>query len=402
MPSRDLIPGGRRELVWLCVTGAFIAITQSMTLPLVALYSQALDAGPSLTGLVLTAGFVLPIMCAVPVGHWVDRLGAKPVITLGALGLALAPLWPVLYPSLVTLALLQLLTGIAHLGSVVAAQSYTSRLAGSRERNFGWYSTLVSLGQLVGPFLLGGLIEIRGYRSTLVVSGISAVGAAIASRFLSRLSVVRTDIGGASASRLQPRLRFRANLPLRTAMIASGAILFALGIHQTFFPVYLSAQDISPSTIGVLVGLRAVAAVMVRPFLPAIGRLFRSRSIALSCMLLLGGLSLFLMPTGGSLAVLASVLLGIGSGVAQPLTMVVLSDHIDEGQRGAALGARLSANFLALGASTLLLSLLIPTLGFSLSFLICAVLICVVVLLILLRGRSLEAPRPVCNYDLYS
>lgn len=187
--------------------------------------------------LVLTAGFVLPIVCAVPVGHLVDRLGAKPVITIGALGLALAPPWPVLHPSLVTLTLLQLLTGIAHLGSVVAAQSYTSRLAGSHERNFGWYTTLVSLGQLVGPFLLGGLIEISGYRSALIASGVSAVSAAIASRFLPQLSVVETNASGASVSQGQPRIRFRANVPLRTAMITSGAILFALGIHQTFFPV---------------------------------------------------------------------------------------------------------------------------------------------------------------------
>ena len=367
-----------------------------MTLPLVALYSQALGATPALIGIVLGTGFVLPVLTAVYLGGWVERLGAPRMILLGALGLATAPLIPALCPSLLALAMLQIAAGLSHLAGVVAAQSYVARISGSRERNFGWYTTLVSLGQLIGPFALGAIIEVLGYRGALVASGGAGVVAAGLSRLLPRLSECPTGGAVPLPSTIDgPELS--ANRPLRAALLASGATLFALGVHQTFFPVYLDTQHISSTLIGILVGLRALASIAVRPFLAPLGKAVGQRSVMLGVTLLLCGLGLALIPLGNVVALFAaaSVLLGLGSGISQPLTMVVLSDHVHQARRGTALGARLSVNFFALGLSTLLLGALIPVLGYATSFIACAILPATVGAWVWRGGTRLEAPHGV-------
>src|SRR6056297_3128185 len=121
-----MVPGSVRDLAWLCAIGAFVAVAQSMTLPLVALYAQSLGAAPTAIGLVLGVGFVLPVLTAISIGTWVDRVGARRMILAGAIGLAIAPVVPVLAPSLAALALLQIVSGVSHLSGVVAAQSYVA------------------------------------------------------------------------------------------------------------------------------------------------------------------------------------------------------------------------------------------------------------------------------------
>jgi MFS family permease len=365
-----------------------------MTLPLAALYSQSLGASPAMIGVVLGSGFVLPVLSAVSVGGWVDRLGASRMILFGSIGLALAPIIPVLLPNLMALGALQVVAGLSHLAAVVAIQSYVARIGGSREKNFGWYTTLVSLGQLIGPLLAGAMIEMLGYRSALIVSGCAGVLAALFGLALlssARVSVPRTE----ASPRSRPQVGGTLNQPLRVALFTSGATLFALGVHQTFFPVYLDTKNVSATAIGALVGLRALSAITVRPFLARLGRLVGNRSLTLGASLLLCGLALALVPLGNSILVFgaASVLLGLGSGVSQPLTMVVLSDHVHEARRGAALGARLSVNFLALGLSTLLIGALVPSLGYATAFVICAVIPALVAAWVYQGGGRLEAPQ---------
>lgn len=380
-------------MAWVCAIGVFVAVAQSLALPLVALYSQELGAAPRAIGIVLGVGFVLPVLAAVSIGDWVDRIGARRMVVVGAIGLAVAPTIPWIEPSLIALAAMQVVMGVAHLGSVVAAQSYVARIGGPRERNFGWYTTFVSVGQLAGPFLLGVALEATGYPGALATSavvGVAAVGLAVGLRPMGHPRAPTTPAAIGSSRKRD----LASSRPLRLALVASGATLFALGVHQTFFPVYLDRQGIGAGSIGVLVGLRALAAILVRPFLGPLGRVVGDRAVLLGFTLALCALGLVLMPLGPSLAVFAaaSVVLGVGSGVSQPMTMVVLSDHVDPVRRGAALGARLSVNFLALGVATVTLGAAVPVVGYPVAFVAGALLPGAAAAMVARAGAQLEAP----------
>lgn len=206
----------------------FVAVAQSLALPLVALYSQELGAAPQAIGLVLGVGFVLPVLAAVSIADWVDRIGARRMVVAGAIGLAVAPVIPWIEPSLIALAAMQVVMGVAHLGSVVAAQSYVARIGGPRERNFGWYTTFVSVGQLAGPFVLGLALESTGYPGALATS--AAVGVAAAGLAVGLRPLGDADAPAASAAPGASRKRdLASSRPLRLALVASGATLFALG-----------------------------------------------------------------------------------------------------------------------------------------------------------------------------
>src|SRR5690606_5254779 len=83
---------------------------------------------------------------------------------LGAIGLK--PSIPVLFGA-------QALAGLSELLVIVAGQTYATSLSTGREReqHLGWYTTMVSAGQLVGPLLGGVLADAVGYaRSFLTAS----------------------------------------------------------------------------------------------------------------------------------------------------------------------------------------------------------------------------------------
>lgn len=355
---------------------SFIGATQAMTIPLVALYSAQLGADAGLVGAVVTAGFILPVFLAVPVGALVDRLGARAMIAAGAAGLAVAPLAPLLAPSIPSVFALQLLAGVAHLTAVVAAQALVASLgAGAhRVRNFGWYTTMVSLGQFVGPLLIGAAIDFGGYRSSLLLLAIAPTLGLAACAFLRPREA---SAGLAPPHRPGEILGLGRSGPVQLALLASGVTLFALGIHQSFFPVYLDKLAYPASTIGVLVSLRALVAMVVRPLLPLLAARSWSRTALLSAMLLGLGLSVAALSLPPVVAVLAiaSVGLGIASGVTQPLTMVVLSDGVVPTLRGVGLGMRLTVNYLAMGASGVLVGALIGLIGYRPGFAACGLLI---------------------------
>ena len=139
--------------------GTFYAVvalaftTHAMMAPLVPLFGLELGASPAVIGLLVSAGYVLPLLLAIGAGSLVDRRGPRPLIVGGMIGMTLSPLLVAAVPDLGALIVAQLVLGLSHLLVIVAAQAHVaSRGEGqARERNFGWYTTFVSVGQLTGP-----------------------------------------------------------------------------------------------------------------------------------------------------------------------------------------------------------------------------------------------------------
>ncbi len=70
-----------------------------------------------------------------------------------------------------------------------------------------------------------------------------------------------------------------------------------------------------------------------------------------------------------ALALLAS-LVGIGSGISQPLTLVIIAEHVQAPQRPSALAVRLMGNRAAQVLAPLILGMLAEVLGFTWTFMI--------------------------------
>jgi MFS family permease len=86
------------------------------------------------------------------------------------------------------------------------------------------------------------------------------------------------------------------------------------------------------------------------------------------------GIALPLAPAPFVLGLVGSVLIGIGSGFAQPLSMVILVDNVATAARGALLGVRMAVNYGGIGLSSFTVGAAVTALGGTAAFALAALL----------------------------
>ncbi|RBW49971.1 MFS transporter [Marinobacter sp. F3R11] len=356
-----------------CVALTFCFVVYSMLLVVVPVYGLELGASPLMLGVVLSSQYLLPFLLAIPLGGVVARYGGRFTLLSGSILMTAGLLLMQVLPGYYGLIGGQLLIGLAHLQMVLSAQTIISSLAtGPRlESYFGWYSTWLSGGQVIGPLLAGGWIHWAGGVGNLflVMAGIALLGG------LSGLVLTGDATLGMRVSGKQTGFRAQASLMRRnTGVQVSIAItvagMFALGVYGSYLPVYLDSLEMSAVMIGVLVSLRSGVSTVIRPFIPRIISAAGGRERATILALCAVSVGVGCLGFAGNVPVIAflSILVGLGGGLTQPLSMVVLAESVGREQRSGALGMRLMANRAVHFLAPLLFGLILGLSGFGLSF----------------------------------
>jgi predicted MFS family arabinose efflux permease len=333
------------------VSSSFVSYT--MVLTLVPLFGLQLGASAGLIGLLTASIAFFPLLFAIRTGSLVDRLGAGRVLVFASLVLLVSPIAVVVSPSIPALFVTQIVVGIANLFAVVAGQAFTASLAAGRKRegNFGWYTTFVSAGQVVGPIAAGVTADAIGFVPAFALSGAVALVSVGSAWWLSRLpvspSIQEAQEGG--AHELRRAYALMAHRGVQFAMIVTFIVAFSQGAFTAFFPVILENAGYAAGSIGALLSLRAAVSMVLRPMLPWITGLLRDKRTALKVMLALMAGTFVALGLDQSLftAVAVSLVMGLWWGVSPPLSIVMVVDGALENERGFALGVRLMANRLA-------------------------------------------------------
>jgi len=362
-------------MVMASATGLSFLVT-TFSRPLVPLLAQELGAGAARVGAVVAAYAVIPLVLAVPAGALVDRLGSRRLFVAGACGIVLGLGAIGLKPSIPVLFGAQALAGLSELLVIVAGQTYATSLSTGREReqHLGWYTTMVSAGQLVGPLLGGVLADAVGYaRSFLTASVLGLLPVLVGTRVrdLPWASRQEPEKGATSLTMEREALgRILRTGGVQLAVVTSFATLFTMGVRQGFYPIYVEGLGYSAGFVGAMLSLRALASMSVRPFMPRIVRLMRGRFPTVFASMLVSALAILITPWTRdpvSLAV-ASVAAGIGLGLVQPLSMLAVAETVPQSERGLALGVRLTGNRLAQGTSPVLYGLVAEVAGIEAAF----------------------------------
>lgn len=357
--------------------------TIGMVEPLVPLYSLHLGASPATVGIIVAAAHVFPAFIAVPTGSLADRWGPRRVAALGAVLFLAGPALVVLMPGLPAVVAAQVLTGVGQLGLVLAGQTFVGLLAPAAhaEAYFGWYTTSVSAGQLVGPVLAGMLADAAGFRAAFGVTAlVSLLPALLTRRLVDRPGADGVAAGAALTPREEQPMSKREmlrNPEFQVALFGSCGVLIAMGVRRAFLPLYLDELAFSASFIGFVVSVRALFSMLVRSVMPSIVRALGGRGMALVVTTMVAAVSIGTLGLVRSapLLVLSAVLAGIGLGVTQPLTMVIASDAVPRSQHGLAMGIRLTGNRLAQLISPLIFGFVVEWGGYSSAFLVAGALL---------------------------
>jgi MFS family permease len=300
--------------------------------------------------------------------------------------MALAPTWPSLIVAYVV-------ASLAHLIYVVAMQAMVAELAEpgpARDAAYGWWTTSTAVGQAVGPLAGGVALDLFGAEA-----GFATMAAVMAVAFAVTLpmrATARVETTGAPL-RWRAARRLLRDRTVGLAMLTSSAALWAVTVQVTFLPVHLELLAVPATVIGGLLALRALVAVLVRPWMPRIVAALggRERTVVLTLLAMALGLASVAFTTAWWALAAFMVVFGAGFGLSQPVSMVMVADRVAPGERGVALGVRLTGNRLAQLLSPLALAVVAERAGLPAFFLAHGLL---VLLAALVLGRMCRRRPP--------
>ena len=143
-----------------------IALGYSLIIPVMPFYMKNLGAGGKELGWLTAIYALTQTLCAPFWGVLSDRIGRKPIISIGMLGYTISLLLFGLASSFWTLFIARALSGILSSATSVASLAYVgdSSTEDKRSKNMGQLGAAMSIGVMLGP-LFGGILA--GYSLAL-------------------------------------------------------------------------------------------------------------------------------------------------------------------------------------------------------------------------------------------
>ena len=348
-----------------------------MVFPLVPLLAHDLGASPALIGAIVGAFGLLSFFLAIPVGGFTDRVGVKRSLALGVLCNIVSALLLLRAGHVWTLMASQVVGGLGFQLHVVSSQAFIATLDSPlrRESEFGYLTFSAAFGQSLGP-VLGGVIASRfGYHAAfLAVLLVSSLGLMIMAFREPR------GLRAPGQYSLGRDLRHARTLLSHSGMLAilsfTFVVIFAVSLRTSFLPVLLLQRGSSEALVGLLISLFAGTSTVIRLFM---GRLLQSfsRKIMLALSTLAVALGVGFIPLLSSDFTIALVLctFGLGFGLTQPLSMVMVADLADPRYSGLTMGVRFMAITLASFLGPVLLGFVVEGFGLNAAFYVSALLV---------------------------
>lgn len=308
----------------------------------VTLWAVARGMTPLGVGVLLSMLMVMPMLTAVAMGRWSDRVGVRPPVRRGLLMILAGGLLASWAPQEVAMGLSCVLVGWGVTMVQVALTQAIGQAAGPAGVTWGFAGLSVgfSLSGFAGPLLAGVLIDAWGYRPAFLALCICPPLAllllrSIRSPLLQPTARLAQEAGVPSAGSLL------AQGPIRVALITAALFALSWDLFNFFMPVHASELGLSATAIGSLAAAYSAGSLVVRLWL---GRLSASMDEArmLTGALLLTVLVYAVVPlvSGYPILLVLALITGLILGVGQPLAVSLLHHHAPAGRAGEAIGMR--------------------------------------------------------------
>jgi len=214
-----------------------------LMLPVLALYARGLpDYSPLLLGLAMGAYGLTQALLQIPFGRWSDRLGRKPVITIGLLLFALGSLIGALSSSMVWLIVARCVQGAGAVSAAVSALLADLTRPEVRTRAMAFVGISIGLS-FVLSLVLGPVLEaIVGVPGIFVMMLLMAVAGLVLLRF----AVPDEPLRGARSD--APSLSVLLELLVRPSLAPLYAGMFAL--HFLITATFIAVPPVLVTDLG--------------------------------------------------------------------------------------------------------------------------------------------------------
>ena len=400
----------RRELIPLfVVVGATVAGAHA-TRPMATYRALALGANLFEVGMITSAFSAFPILFAVGMGRWIDRIGEQRVLSLGCVAMIVGGIAGVTSDSLAILGISQLAMGLGMVSTALASQGLiASGSSGGRVGRFGWYGGVTALGHMLGPAIAAAAVvafaapvgqSSGGPANAEAPAFMAVVFAAILAlvvtvRYLAPADRERVRRG--AEDRLLPAvLAVVRRRGMSRALFVAVAITIPVDVLIAYLPAVASAASIDITTVGALLSVRAFASfvsrlLVVRLVVPIGARRLLACGSAVASAAILG----LAFPVSIPMYFVLSALIGAGLGVGQPMTLAWIVDAADPKDQGVALGVRLTTYSASLLVVPTLMGAMAATAGFGAIWVTLAAVVVFAAVLAWRTGFDANWPRPV-------
>ena len=149
-------PARRLSLVAVMASIGVVGVTFGITTPLLSILMDGMGASRTLIGLNASMPAIAAILLAPVLPRFVARLGPRLFMTLSLAGVLATLLALPLWPSIPAWFLIRFLLGAAATGLFLVSEIWINQLAreGTRGRVIALYSTVLSLGLVIGALIL--------------------------------------------------------------------------------------------------------------------------------------------------------------------------------------------------------------------------------------------------------
>ncbi|MFM2399370.1 MAG: hypothetical protein RL341_1527 [Pseudomonadota bacterium] len=326
-----------------CAVLAHAALTGSR----VTVSLAALDSGASalFVGLAIGMFGLFPLLLAITMGRWVDRVGTQWPMRVGfaieLAGLAIATFGP--YPWALLPAALLIGTGVSMTQLTMQATVGLSFDAASRPQGFAKLAIGASIASFSGPVICGFLIDhAGGHRVAFAVMSSFALAALL---WQWRLANTRAELFPPPHPHDPQKPRALADLladpKLRAIFFLSVALAVAWDTFQFIMPIHGQKIGLSASTIGLLLGTFASAIFLVRLMMNHLNRRYASWTI-LRAVFVVSTLVFVALPFVHALPLLfvCAFILGFALGASQSNMLSLLHDAVPPARAGEAIALR--------------------------------------------------------------
>ncbi|CAM8654238.1 2A0121, H+ Antiporter protein [Comamonadaceae bacterium] len=326
--------------------------------------------GPLAVGFLLALFSLSQVFLALPAGRFADRHGLRKPVSRAVVAATIGASAAVVFPHFVVLCFAALMMGGATGAASIALQRHVGRAAADAtdlRRVFSWLSIGPAISNFLGPVCAGLLIDYAG-----VWLGGSAAdrNGFVAAFALTALLPSLAWLCVRSTRELEPIVHEGGVAPsawpllkepiMRRLLLVNWLLSSCWDVHTFVVPVLGHERGYSASVIGTILGAFAVAAAVVRVFLPMLAARLREWAVVTAAMVVTAVLFAVypLMPSAWAMG-MCSVLLGLALGTVQPMIMSMLHQITPYALHGQAIALRL----MTINLSSVLMPMLFGTAG---------------------------------------
>ncbi|MDI2586866.1 MFS transporter [Psychrobacillus sp. NEAU-3TGS] len=313
------------------------------TRPVITLSADELGASIFMIGILTSSFAFLPLIFSIHAGKIIDKFGNRMPIIFGFVVSIAGMIIPTLYSAVWSLFASQLLLGLANICIPIALQNQLGHQSTPKNRDyfFSMFSLCVALGAVIGPLVGGYLSEHISFQVVYVFCIVIGV---ISIVFSFRIPRAAEKISR-PPSKLVDSFKLFENPLVRKALFSSALVLYSKDIFVAYFPLLGKQMHLSTSAIGWIIALQGLATMFVRFILPKLLDAYK-RDTVLFMSILVAGIAFLLLPFSHSVYLIAlfAIVMGLGLGCGQPISMTTTYNASPPDRTGEVLGLRIATN----------------------------------------------------------